>query len=326
LSTIASKIIGTRFQLFTDSISNVLLEERALWSIGLYKLNGQSIREINIKNSPIFLLNSKRLDVFGRLPHTYADPFLINRNNELYLFYEIVNKGGRGEIAAYRSRDLKEFENVGVVLRSSFHLSFPFVFEYNSAVYMVPESHQAGEVALYHFEDFPFGLTKLRTLLDGKYVDSHLIHNEDRWFLFTTFNEEELHVYVAEDLFSGKFLPHKGNPITRDLKRSRSAGSVFRENGQLYRVAQDCSIRYGGNTSLHKIIELSPVAYKECMVAEQLFIGRASWNLLGAHHFSTCEFNGSTIVAIDGKQADYFANRFASIWRSLSRAFAWTRG
>ena len=317
---------GTKLQLLSSYIASyiarMLFEKHPLWSVGVYRVNEYfGIRRINANDHLIFLLNSKKLDIFGRMPHTYADPFLFNHGGELYLFYEIVDKGGRGEIAAYRSKDLKQFENVGVVLRSSFHLSFPFVFEYNSEVYMIPESHQAGEVALYQFENFPFGLKKLRALLEGVYVDSHLLWHEGHWFLFTTFGEE-LHIYVAEDLFNSKFFPHPRNPISRDLRRSRSAGAVFRQDGRLYRVAQDCSVSYGGNIGLHEIIELSPVTYRESMAVEQLFAVHTSWNSLGTHHFSICEFNGATIVAIDGKQADYYANRFASIWRTLARGFA----
>jgi hypothetical protein len=190
---------------------------------------------------------------------------------------------------------------------------------------MIPESHEAGELALYRFENFPFGLKKIRIILLGKYADSHLLRHQCHWFLFTTL-ADEFNIYVAEDFLSGRFYPHPRNPITCDPKLNRSAGAIFRQDGCLYRVAQDCSVDYGMAVNMSEIVELSPVTYDEHMVVEQLLLENASWNMSGTHHFSICQFDGATIVAIDGKQPDYILNRFASIWRILRGGLAGGRG
>src|SRR5208283_2507083 len=107
----------------------------------------------------------------------------------------------RGQIAAYRTADLKNFEYLGVVLEAPFHLSFPFVFAEGSSVFMVPESLADSSVALYQFDAFPFKLRMVRTLLKGDFVDSHLFHHNNKWFLFTTHrHKDELQIYFTDNL------------------------------------------------------------------------------------------------------------------------------
>jgi hypothetical protein len=151
-------------------------------------------------------------------------------------------------------------------------------------------------------------------LLQGRYADSHLLKHMNRWLLFTSLGDEFC-AYVAEDLLTGEFSPHPANPITRDPKMNRSAGATLRLEGHLYRVAQDCSDTYGKNVGLIEITELSQVAYRERVAVKELFALDASWKSEGTHHLSICEFLGKTILATDGKQVDYFANRISALWR-----------
>ena len=290
-----------------------LLERGPVWSTAIY-VQGQPLSLGAPLGTPRKVFNAKRLDIFGRHPHTYADPFLFVRASALYLFLEVVRKDGIGEIVAYRTLDLQQFENLGVVLRMPFHLSFPFVFENQATVYMVPESSQAGSISLYQFDQFPFGLRKVRTILNGRFCDSHLLKHNELWFLFTTC-KDELQLYTADDILFGDFRPHPSSPITSDKRLSRSAGSVLNIGGRLYRVAQDCSKTYGENVSLLEIQSLSAIEYQERIVNHRLFALQNSWDALGAHHFSACKFRGKTVIATDGKQKDFFVNKFSSLWR-----------
>jgi hypothetical protein len=291
-----------------------LLERGQVWSTAIY-VQRRPLSLGGPVGTPWKVFNAKRLDIFGRHPHTYADPFLFVHSGALYLFLEIVRKGGIGEIAAFRTSDLQQFDNLGVVLTMPFHLSFPFVFENQATVYMVPESSQASSISLYQFDNFPFGLRKVRTILNGQFCDSHLLKYNDLWFLFTTYNDE-LHLYTADDILFDDFRSHPCSPISLDKRLSRSAGSVLNIGGSLYRVAQDCSITYGENVSLLEIEVLSAKEYKERVVKRRLFALENSWDALGAHHFSACEFGGKTVIATDGKQKDLFINKISSLWRN----------
>ena len=78
-----------------------------------------------------------------------ADPFLFIRNNTLYLFYEVLRCGDKGCIMMVQTNDLKSWSEPVLVLKEPWHLSFPFVFEYNGEVYMIPESQECNEIRLY---------------------------------------------------------------------------------------------------------------------------------------------------------------------------------
>ena len=42
-----------------------------------------------------------------------------------------------------------------MVLEEQFHLSYPYIFEHEDRVYMIPETNEANEIRLYQAVDFP---------------------------------------------------------------------------------------------------------------------------------------------------------------------------
>lgn len=257
---------------------------------------------------PVKLLSPRRLRLARRHDHTIADPFLLARGGALYIFCEVQSVGEPGRIEAWRTPDLARFEHLGVVLRAQYHLSYPFVFEEGSEVYMLPESGEAREVALYRFGDFPHGVVKVRTLLAGDYVDSSLIRHDSLWYLFTT-SPRGLEIFQAQDLENGDFTPHPASPVTADPRFSRGGGGVVRLDGSLYRIAQDCASDYGSNINIFQVDRLDPAEYRETLLRADFLSETADWNALGRHHLSVARFAGRDMVAVDGKQADLLANR-----------------
>jgi len=74
-----------------------------------------------------------------------ADPFMILRKGVWYLFFEVLRDYTRtGEIGLAVSEDLVRWLYQKIVLRESFHLSYPHVFEWEGSYYMVPETIGAG--------------------------------------------------------------------------------------------------------------------------------------------------------------------------------------
>ena len=53
------------------------------------------------------------------------------------------------------------------------------------------------------------------------------------------------------------------NPIISDVRKSRSAGKIFKYNGCLYRPSQDCSKDYGYRTIFNKIMVINDRDYHE---------------------------------------------------------------
>lgn len=50
------------------------------------------------------------------------------------------------------------------------------------------------------------------------------------------------------------------------MRGSRLAGALFKRDGQLFRTAQDGTIRYGRRVALYLVEELTPTSYKETFV------------------------------------------------------------
>lgn len=193
-----------------------------------------------------------------------ADPFGIIKDGKTYIFCEEYDYGRRRGIITSLELD---GEHSQVVMDMPFHLSYPYLIEHNGEIYCIPESHQAGEIALYKAVEFPHKWEKVSTLISGTAgVDSTVFQYGGRWWLTYTDQDEnpylKLFVRHAPDLF-GPWEPHAANPVKTDLGSARPAGTPFMHEGVLYRPAQDCSRIYGGAIVLNRIIKLTPTEFEE---------------------------------------------------------------
>src|SRR6478672_7627198 len=178
-----------------------------------------------------------------------ADPFMISSNGLWYLFFEVLRKDTLlGEIGLAVSGNLKTWKYQRIVLRESFHLSYPYVFEWEGHYYMIPETLGAGEVRLYKSGDFPNDWQVVCSLIPGPQADPSIFRSGDRWWMFvcdTPFAHRSLRLYSAAHL-EGPWEEHPASPIVRnDASLARPAGRVLTLEGRTLRFAQDCSRQYG---------------------------------------------------------------------------------
>jgi hypothetical protein len=211
------------------------------------------------------------LRVLERLPGRFsADPCLVEHDGRHLLFFEdYVDELGHAVVSCL---ELAPDPEAGpeVVLRREHHLSYPFVFEWEGRMYMLPESAEARRVELFRAEEFPRGWVSDRTLLDGVVaVDPTLLRHAGRFWLFVGMPareglaaDDELHLYSASSL-EGEWIPHPWNPVVCDVRHARPAGRIFESDGALVRPSQDCSRRYGFATVLNRIDVLSETEYRE---------------------------------------------------------------
>lgn len=299
-----------------------LVGRNSVWSTAIY-VEAESFHLGDPLTSPHTIFDSKRFRRPSDYVHVRADPFLFVSGDELYLFVEAQPVDAPGHIEAYKTRDLSQWVHLGDILREPHHLSYPFVFAAGGETYMIPESVAAGEVSLYRFEAFPFSPRKVRVLLQGDYVDSSAVKVGDKWYLFTT-SPRGLELFVSPDILAAPLDPHPLNPISTDAALSRSGGAPVQRDGFLYRFAQDCSRRYGGNLNLLRIEELSPTTYTERVERRTLFDCEESWNSMGGHHMSIARFAGRTVIAVDGEQPDYYIHKVRKLLARLGGAVGWS--
>ena len=240
-----------------------------------------------------------------------ADPFLFVHHNELYLFYEEKRYLGHGVL---KMDDLERWTKPIVVLEEPFHLSYPFVFEDNGKVYMIPETSAVGEVRLYQTQnDDLTKFVQIDTLLrqnskDGSiqigYSDSSVHKHDGKYFLMTTINFSRINtmkLYVADEL-KGPYKEHPMSPICTSQKYGRNAGSVIERDGILYRFAQDCEKRYGDNVHVFEITKMDATTYSEKLVKEYLYDKAVPFYKEGGHQLNMVNFAGKQIVATDAKE------------------------
>ena len=287
-----------------------------VWNIALHSLPGELEIDRQLPNATV-IFSSHQLRRDLQHIHTRADPFLFATRDELYLFFEVVETNWHGRIDSYKTNDMVTFANVGTILDLPYHISYPAVFSDGKSVYMIPESSKANEVALFKFKDFPFRPEKVNVILNGSYVDTSPLYYEGVWYLFTT-SPNGLEIFFSRDLLNGPYCPHPKNPITRDQRISRSGGLPIIVNGRVFRIAQDGSKTYGVNLNILRVFDLSTSSYREEVAREGFFECDQPWNSEGSHHLSVAHFRGKTVVATDGKQNDYLANKFLSpIFRTV---------
>lgn len=201
----------------------------------------------------------------------WADPFPWFYKGKYYLFIEEkLYSTNLGRIICLTLDENQQIESRHIIIEKNYHLSYPFLFEYQGQLYMVPESNGNNTVDLYKCTEFPGTWEYVKTLLsDIKAVDATLLEKDGKWWLFANIREnggsswDSLHLFMADNPLSDRWVPHPKNPIVKDVSRARPAGRFIQANGELIRPSQDCSIRYGYATQFNRVTVLSESDYQE---------------------------------------------------------------
>lgn len=87
--------------------------------------------------------------------HSLATPFAIRENGRDYCFVENFDFSiGRACISVYELTG-KKAKMVGNALTKPFQTSFPFLFRFDSKLYMCPETSEINEIRLYECVESP---------------------------------------------------------------------------------------------------------------------------------------------------------------------------
>lgn len=206
----------------------------------------------------------------------WADPFAIRRDDRYYVFIEEkIYQKGRGHISCQIWDANGNLQSTQPVLERSYHLSYPFLFEFGGELYMLPEAAQNRTLDLYRCTRFPDGWEYAQSLMRDVYaVDATLLEHDGKWWLFANIKAGEdgssldrLFLFYADTPLTGDWRPHPLNPIVDDIKSSRPAGRILSRPDGLIRPSQDSSRRYGYALNFNRITRLSPMEYAESRIA-----------------------------------------------------------
>lgn len=201
----------------------------------------------------------------------FADPFPFEHEGQEHLFFETYDYATRrGRIDWAIVQPDGSLGPIEPVLVCDYHLSYPFVFEHEGDIYMMPETAKAGRIELYRATEFPRRWSLVGPLIENiNAVDATLLQHGGRYWLFATVGQngastwDELHGFHSDSLF-GPWVPHARSPLKMDGRSARPAGHfIKREDGRLLRPAQDCSLGYGKALVLNELEALDETQFQE---------------------------------------------------------------
>jgi hypothetical protein len=276
-----------------------------VWSIGIYA--GKSPLQLapaDGARNPV-LSAASVTDVPARF---VADPFMLCVDGLWHLFFEVMNNASdRGEIGLATSADGLKWNYQKIVLAEPFHLSYPYVFRWNSDIYMVAETLGANAVRLYRAAPFPEKWEHVQDLVSGVHADPSIFEYQGRWWMFTCptpYQHDSLALFSAASPTS-TWTPHPQNPlITGNKSIARPGGRVLQFDGKLVRFTQDCLRIYGDKVRAFEITELTLTTYKDRELPQSPVltpVGGNAWNSSGMHHVDAHQLGkDSWLACVDG--------------------------
>jgi hypothetical protein len=248
----------------------------------------------------------------------YADPFPIEWRGRSFLFVEdFEHAKGKGVISVVEFGPNGPIGAPRPVLERPEHLSYPFVFERDGEMWMIPESGGAGTIDLYRATNFPDGWKHEATLVDGVVAsDATIVEWQGRFWMFATVRDgggsycDALHLWSAPD-FRGPWTPHAKNPVLIDIASARPAGRMAILEGSLFRPVQDCREGYGAALGLARVDRLDEGGFAQTV--ETILRPGAEWPGRRLHTFNAA----GGFEFIDGSA---FAPRWAALRRPAKAA------
>ncbi len=247
----------------TGKIRNKMIKQK--W-IMLYNLaeNGHQIDRLDFK---------KYTKIIPPKGEFWADPFVLKKDDKYFVYFEACNVKSRskGNISLITITESGRVSEASVILVKPYHLSYPFLFEWNNNWYMIPETAQNKTIELYKCIQFPDQWEfQYNIMEDVNAVDTTLVFHNNRWWLFVNMKAhgsasswDELFLFYADNPLSKNWEPHPLNPVVSDVTRSRPAGSLIKQQGKLYRPSQNSANYYGYGLKYNEIVVLNESEYEE---------------------------------------------------------------
>lgn len=218
---------------------------------------------IAIKNK-----NEKKYHVLkNNIGSWVADPFLVEKDNQLYIFGEMYEYRCHKGSICYSKYDGKYFSRWKKIIDEPYHISFPNIEIDNKKMYMYPESSASNEFYRYKCIEFPNIWKKEKVYLNNVQIcDTVFFTSEEKKYGLTYDIKNEanlLELFEFND--KDEILSQKKKIITDDLRIARPGGKVIYNGKEKIRVAQDCSDFYGKSLNFLKF-DIINNQYKEKIV------------------------------------------------------------
>ncbi len=282
-----------------------VLHEEGCWAIGLWRGSSLDRLKPTLPSNPI--VTARDFEKWnGR---AIADPFAIFRNGAWYLFFELFQKDSNiAVIGASRSENLQDWEPLGIALKQPHHLSYPFVFEHDGEIYMMPESKSVKRVDLFRAVDFPHRWVFEKTILRGRLMDCSMVKHQGRYWIFAGWRSYGLRLFHAPHPLG----PWKSHwlPFIRGYSKSssRPGGRPLLHDNKLLRFSQDCKECYGHQLRAWSVTRMNRLWYSEVPLYENPILSGSGqgWNARCMHHIDAFRVPKASNTA-SGEEQEWLA-------------------
>ncbi|HAT7569359.1 hypothetical protein FDW96_06390 [Citrobacter sp. TBCS-15] len=199
-----------------------------------------------------------------------ADPFIIEKADKLYVFYEAFSfRNSKGTLRCrVLDRELTEIDDVKLEGFDDLkcHLSFPFLIHINDQLFMIPESSERKEVILFQSVEFPVRWKKIKVLIsDTEVTDNVFLTINETCYLLSTTMDNEIIIHSAENIYG------QWQRIAPSLKVSnhhhRGAGAPYLVDNKMYFLTQECTPEtYGKSIYIKELVTLSNTVFDESLI------------------------------------------------------------
>ena len=235
----------------------------------------------------------------------WADPFIVYKNEKYYVFFEeLIYSEKIGHISLIEIDKNGNHSKPEKILDLPFHLSYPFIFEFEKNYYFIHASisKNRASVDLFKCIEFPYQWEFYKELIPNTpLVDTTLFYHKNKWWLFAclanndgTSLSKNLVLYYNDSLISNSWISHPQNPIISDMSKARPAGNIFNMQDRLIRPSQNCSKYYGHGLCFNEILKLTETEYEEKLI--QSFEPKLNNDFIGMHTFN--RKNNLTIIDV----------------------------
>lgn len=195
----------------------------------------------------------------------YADPILYVQNGQPVIFMEAyIYQKQKGCIACSVLDDNGSFSAPQVILEENYHMSFPYVFEWQDRLYMIPETSENYSINIYECIDFPYKWEKVSEItVTEQLVDSILVEKTEKRLTLLASQPDSRNPLKTR--FQKYYLSHGANTFmfTPDSEYNakqnfqydqRNAGPLFFHNSCLLHPVQISTEKdYGKKVAIYQL-------------------------------------------------------------------------
>lgn len=188
-----------------------------------------------------------------------ADPFILSVDERsIRILAEQLYKGVGRLVMLEVDLASMDILRLKVLLQTITHLSFPYIWQENGNIYIMPENVESGSLRIWRYNSEKEVLEDSRVVIDAPLEDAQLckvgntyyimgvryVHND--YFMCT----KHLEIYSADSLYG----PYSHlQIIDNDLRLERGAGMIWHDGDSIMRPAQNCENGYGTNLLFYRM-------------------------------------------------------------------------